>query len=87
MCTPSFCKGAFIAKQSLCMKCCAKSKKKNTVIYGTLYSSVLLQFETNAKSANVTWVSLKLWNDIGHFFYHGGILIYPQITDPRACKK
>ena len=64
-CSPTFCKGAFIAKQLLCVMC--QIEKKNSVIDGppTLYSNMLFQFETNANSTNVTpWGQLKLWHDI-----------------------
>ena len=53
-CTPTFCEGAFIAKQLSCMM--RQIEKKYSVIDGppTLYSNVVLQVETNANSPKVT---------------------------------
>ena len=52
-CTPTFCEGAFIAKQPSCAMCQIKKRTLQLMDPPTLYSNVRLQFETNANSANV----------------------------------
>jgi hypothetical protein len=73
-CTPTFCKDAFITKQSSCAMC--QIEKKKTVIDGPplciqMCSSSLKSIQIPAMLCHGG--NLRLWCDIGHFFGIAGV--------------
>jgi len=67
------------------------NRKKNSVIDGPppfciqMCSSSLKPIQIPAMLRHGG--TLKVWHDIGCFWYHGGTLRYSQITGPRASEK